>query len=483
MDGLGGLIRGQWRAYWRGYARAGGRPIGLQGIVLVVTGLVLVKYVHLLGTAGAALAQGNPRPVAWLLAAIFLAWLIYPLCIGRAGFEPRSLLHLPLSRRDLFVLRIGAVLISPLAWLVLAASIAVMQPLVQAPRPWFAVAAGTLILGIAGWAGLALSHLIMVAGWRRLLFLRLFFLSATAAYLFNSGSAARLRYFTSLLHADWVAGVLAGKNPAFVLGLLVVFNAVALAVAWYSFAPSLTRVAQAGSRRRLDGFLFTQPLTEGGLAAKDLRYFRRLLDPYFGFLAGALSSFYLVMSDTPSALVAWVVIVVVFVFNAPLAFNSFGLDQRPGMDRYAMLPVTGAAILRAKNLAFAIYAGIQVAPIILLTGWRIGLGAAAVGLIVAVAASLAYLACGNLMSIMLPSKMHAFRFAPATDTILETLTALVLASSPGVLIIYLARTFPARSVWAIPLVLIGCVALYFFATSHFGQRFTRRRERIVRAIS
>jgi hypothetical protein len=266
-------------------------------------------------------------------------------------------------------------------------------------------------------------------------------------------------------------------------GGLLMLNLLTLAAAWWSFRQSLVNEHKAGSRRRIDSILFGLPGAAGGLAAKDFRYFRRLLDPYFGLLASALCCFYLVSSDAPSVSVAWVFIVIVFIPNAPLAFNSFGLDTRSGLDRYALLPATGATIMRGKNLAFLILIGIQVCPIILLASWRLGLSVGGLGLVEAASLATAYLAWGNWMSITLPTKMRFFRLAPASGSLPEIIAGVVFGSLPGVLTVYVLRTKTEGAIWAALLILLLCGVLYLLATIRSGRRFEQQRERILRAIS
>src|SRR2546423_11994330 len=96
-------------------------------------------------------------------------------------------------------------------------------------------------------------------------------------------------------------------------------------------------------------------------------------------------------------------------FCAPLPFISFGLDTRSGLNRYALLPASGATTMQGKNLASAIIASVQVCPIILLASWRFGLSVSAFGLVEAALLTAAYLAWGNWMSITFPTKMQFFR--------------------------------------------------------------------------
>ena len=232
----------------------------------------------------------------------------------------------------------------------------------------------------------------------------------------------------------------------------------------------------------MDSILFRLPGAAGGLAAKDVRYFRRLLDPCFGLLASALCCFYLAGSLAPSASAVWISMVILFIPNAPLAFNSFGLDKRSGMDRYGLLPLSGATIMRSKNLAFVIITSVQVCPIIVLASWRLGLSVGAFGLVEAASLAAAYLAWGNWMSITLPTKMQFFRFAPPGGSLPELIAGLVFASVPGVLTLYLLQLRADQAIWVNLLILLLCGILYSLASIRAGRRFEQQREKVVQSI-
>src|SRR6266446_4928868 len=84
MDRLAGIVRCQWRAYWRRFSRARNLTVGHQGITLIITVLIFFKYLRLLGSANIQIAQGDTTLVQSLLAAIFLAWLFLTISISRA---------------------------------------------------------------------------------------------------------------------------------------------------------------------------------------------------------------------------------------------------------------------------------------------------------------------------------------------------------------------------------------------------------------
>ncbi|HBB94405.1 MAG TPA: hypothetical protein DC054_03365 [Blastocatellia bacterium] len=481
MDRLASIVSWQWRAYWRRFSRGKNLAIGHQGITAIVTVLIFFKYLRVLGSAGLDLTSGNTTRVRSLLAGIFLAWLVLPL-ISRPAISLRGLRHMPFSTTELLSIRIASLLIAPYSWIVVAASFALCYPLVQAPRPWAAITAALLFIAMSCSTGLAVAQLLNIAVWRKRLFAFIVLVCAIAVYVL-SREPSGFAQITWMLPSKLVADASIGKNPMLAIGSLLLLNVpVFVAVRW-SFRQSLASAREVRSRRRMDSLLFDLPGAAGGFAAKDFRYFRTLLDPYFGLLATALGCLYLINSSAPSAVGASVVIVFVFISHAPLAFNSFGLDTRSGLNRYALLPATGATILCGKNLAYMILVGVQLTPIIVLTCWRLGLSTGALTLLEVTSSAGVYLAWGNWMSMALPAKMEFFCFASVSGSLPEAIAGLVFGSLPGVLMIYLMRTTPGRMIWLSLLISIVCVTLYYCATILSGRRFERKRQAIVGSIS
>jgi hypothetical protein len=207
-----------------------------------------------------------------------------------------------------------------------------------------------------------------------------------------------------------------------------------------------------------------------------------LLDPYFGLLASLLCSVYLLSAKEPSVSVVCVFIIIVFMPSAPLAFNSFGLDTRFVLDRYALMPARGATILRGKNLAMLVIISLQVLPIILLAYWRLGLSAGVLGIVETISLAAAYLAWGNWMSIALPAKMHFFRFAPS-GSLPELFAGVIFSSSPGVVVVYFLQTSTGHAIAATLFMFLVFGTIFLFVTRQAGKRFDKQREKIVRAIS
>lgn len=478
MDRVRTIIGYEWRAYWRRFSRAGLQSN--QGIILLLSALVTVKYLQLLRAAAANVASGNSRLLVQLLTAVFLVWL-FPLATNRREtLGSPKWLHLPLSLKERFLVRAISMLLPPSAWLALAGSVAILYPLANARNPGAGVIAGLLFIATAWLTGLTIAHLLNSATWRLLLWIvALASLAAAGVYVIRGG-ASRDLLSLSISPAGLVvdAAMANWKVPLAIMGILA---AAAGSAALWSFQKSLAGDSVSGGRRKTIG-LPALPGRLGGLVAKDFIYFRRLLDTYLGLAAAMLACLYLVVAEEPSAGVFWSFIIVVFLCNAALAFNSFGLDNRAGLDRYMLLPLNGRAILLSKNIAYLTIVGVQLLPMFALAAWRLGATASAFGLIEAAATAFAYLAWGNWMSVSHPLKMQFFRFANSGAALVDEMGGMVFGSLPGIAMIYLLLRSGSGMTGGISLILLLTSALYLSSLSRFGRRLELKRERIAEAL-
>jgi len=477
------IITYEWRAYWRRFSRAGLRSN--QGIVLLLSVLVAFKYVQVLRVAAANLAIGNAKLLPQLLTAIFLVWL-YPVAANRRDtLASRKWMHLPLALGEQFIVRAFSLLIPPAVWMLVAGSIAILYPLSQARNPIAGIVAGLLFILMSWFTGLTIAHLLNSASWRKLLWI-----AATAtligagAYVIKGGRAENLlsaQFLPTRLVTN-AASASAGSAFLTSLTVLVILTIAAGIAAIWSFKSSLLSVSQSGGQKILFSTLVL-PGRLGGLVLKDFNYLRKLLDTYLGLAAAMLTCLYLIVANETSTGIFWSLIVIVFLCNAALPFNNFGLDNRSGMDRYALMPLNGRAILLSKNLAYVMIIGAQLFPILVLAGWRLGMLAVAFGLVEATALACSYLAWGNWMSVNHPLKMQFFRFANSSAALVDAMGGLFFGSLPGILMIYLLQWPDARRSLGVALILLVNGALYFVSIMHFGNRFERRRERISEALS
>jgi len=477
------IITYEWRAYWRRFSRAGFRSN--QGIILLLSLLIAFKYVQVLRVAAVNVANGNATLLLQLLAAIFLVWLFPIAANPRDTIASRKWLHLPLSLRERFIVRAISLLIPPSAWLVIAGSLAILYPLSQARNPIAGVVAGLLFIVTAWLTGLGIAGLLNSASWRKLLWVAATAtLLAGGVYAINGGPAGNLLWSEFLpmrLVVDAATGDRDG-GPIKTITLLAMLTTGAGSAAIWSFKNSLVSVSQPAGRKIFLSSLVL-PGRLGGLIVKDFRYFRRLLDTYLGLAAAMLACIYLVVANEPSVGVFWSFIVIVFLGNAAVPFNSFGLDNRAGLDRYALLPLNGISILLAKNLAYLMIVGVQVLPILILAGWRLGIMASVLGGLEAAALTFAYLAWGNWMSVNHPLKMQFFRFANSGAALVDSMGGIFFGSLPGILMIYLLQSSDASRGGGVTLILLVTGTLYLASLKRFGNRFEQKREPVAEALS
>ncbi|MEP6922015.1 MAG: hypothetical protein ABI967_12895 [bacterium] len=478
------LVRYQWRAYWRRLRRASTLSASNQGIVLLLLGLVFVKYLQLLNTASAGLTRGKTSLLQSLLTGIFIAWL-FPLASGdRVNVSSRRLLHLPLSLQQLFVVRLISLLIPPTSWMIVAGSLAICYPILQATNSAAGILAALLFIGVSWQAGVTVSQLASIAFWRKLFAATTTLGLLLAASLFRSRGydaqslIAVSRYNPTLLVVDAAMG----EQPWLAIATLALLLLLASSAAFWSFRQSLAVPAKSRTRKIVLFDSFKIPGRLSGLVAKDVRYFRRLLDPYFGLLASFLCGLHLVIAEAPSPDVFRLFILIVFVANSAVGFNLFGLDDRSGLDRYAILPLTGTATLLSKNLAFAVLLSAQLCPMFLLAFWCLGLSASVLGVVEATSLAAAYLAWGNWMSVNQPVKLQFYRFSSSGAALADSIGGIIFGSVPGVVAIYFLRD-QARVPWAVVVMGFVYAAILVLSLLQFGKQLESKREAIAAAVS
>ena len=405
MDRTGTIISYQWRAYWRRFHRGGKLTVGNQGIAFLVLLLVFVRYLQWLRLAANNLAAGKTRLFEFLLTFVFLAWL-FPLATSDENtFANRRWLHLPLSLKELLVLRVTSLLSAPTAWIIVAASLSLLYPVIYAGRGAVGIAATLLFVLLSALIGLTLSQLVKVASWRR------------SFVIVGSVSVGGIAFYLSrwkvspLTHVptSLVTRAMFGRQTVLTLLILTLLCCATYAAALWSLRLSLRHDGAPAERSEILSIGFPGKL--GGLVAKDFKYFRRLLDVYLQALAVGAGCVYLATAELPTRGIFLAFIVIFFLLGAAVPFNAFGLDQSAGLDRYALFPLPGKAIILSKNLAYLVVIAIQLTPLLLLALWQLGIRTTGIGLVMAAAQAFAYLSFGNWMSVSHPVKMQFFRFA------------------------------------------------------------------------
>jgi len=478
------ISRCQWQAFWRRFKRVGHLNAGNQGILLIFSILILVRYLQTLRTAAHDLPQGKTRVFESLLIAILFVWL-FPLTTStRNRLAIRKLLHLPLSLKELFAIRLITLLIPPYAWIVVAGSLAICYPLVAAQNPIAGVIAALLFIAFSGFTGLTIAQLLSLSAWRRLLFAALVLSGLMIFYLVQESGIEGWSSLLPYLPATMVKQAALGPRAWVAVGELALLAMAAFFAALWSFKQSL-HVAPKGRSQKLTIFSALRiPGPAGALAAKDFRCFRRLLDPYLGVLAAAVGCLYLVTAEVASPGFLLIFLMGVLVLNLATAFNSFGLDNRASMDRLKLMPLTGTDVLFSKNLAFMMIVGFQIGPLILLGSWRLGPLVGGVGIIAAASMTAMYLAWGNWMSVNYPVKMQFYQFSSSHGQVIEVLTGIIFGSFPGMIAIYLLHTSGIKTAaWKIGLLLLCSGVIYLVSVRYLGGRFAQRVDRIVNALS
>lgn len=483
MDRIITIGRCQWRAFWRRFSRSGHLNAGNQGILLIASVLILARYLQALRTAATDLPQGKSRVLESLLMAIFLAWMFPLASNSRTSISIRKLLHLPLTLKELFGIRLITLLIPPYAWVILGGSLAICYPIIRAQNPVAGVTAALLFIVFSALTGLTVAHLLSIRFWRKLFFVALVLSGIFISYLLQHDFGKNILSLLSSLPTSLVARAALGTRSWVAVCELALLMTLAFFTALWSFKKSLGVTPKRRSQKVTIFNLFRISGPIGGLAIKDFRYFRRLLDPYLGVLAAALGSFYLITTDLASAGLFQVFLLGVFVLNAAPAFNAFGVDNRGVMDRLKLMPVTGKTILLSKNLAFLMIVGVQVTPLILLGSWRLGVPMGVVGIVEAASLAAMYMAWGNWMSVNYPFKMQFFQFSSSNGPVLEAIAGIIFGSLPGVIAIYYMRTEGPKAVWKIALLLVLSSLLYLVSVWHVGASFAKKQDRILNALS
>jgi hypothetical protein len=477
MAGVRLILKYQWKAYWRRFMRAG-QLSQLDMILLLLLGaLFIFKLPPDLWRASRELAIGQTARIERLLLLFAITWLYSIFENTLISLSPKNLVRYPLSTDSLLLIRIGSFFISPVTMMITVASLLGALPLLASPRPFTGVSAAILFFITAASLGLSLSHFMRSAALRRRLMIAAsVVIVPLGAVLFAVGrdAARRLEVMVSFapIHLVTRAAVAPDNRTALIsMTTLIVCAAVALLLLRWSFSRSLSdqEVNRPPAKRVASLFRFPGRLC--GLARKEQNYFRKLPSPWIGLLLtlGYSQIFWL---GSPHPVTYQAIILLLFTFNMGLSANSFGLDEPSEINRYLLLPLSGRDVLLGKNLGFAVIAAVQLSVTLPLAFWRLGWREVSFGLSEAVALSLAYLAWGNLSSVLAPFKMRFYRMESGGHVI-EGLIGLTLGSLPGAVIVYLTR-FNSELLAAKIVSVLSLTALAYLGSLHFaGRKFER----------
>jgi hypothetical protein len=468
MGRVGTILQLQWQAYWRRFVRPGDLSTSNEGILFIISILVLFKYFQALKIASLELANGKHAMFEKLLLAIFVVWLFPLSSNSRLKISTKALRQFPLTLKELFAIQVSSLFMPVFAWMIVGSSLALIAPLAKAPNPLAGILAVFLFTVSSFFFGLTLAHLLRSPLWRRLLFLAttVLFL-ALAVYVVRNNETLQTLRGLSFLPATLVVRVVIGAGTWWSIISLFSTAVVLGCLAFWSLRVSLEVVESSAARGSSSLKFF--PGKTGPLSHKDIRYFRKLLEYYVGLFANAVGCLYLLMGDAPGNEVFWIFIIVVFFLNSIMAFNSFGLDYGPGLDRYSLFPLNGTEVLRSKNVAFVTLVALELAPMFLLAFWKLGLMAVMFGVIEVALLGLGYMTCGNILSVNDRFRMEFYRFASGGSPI-DELVGVVLSTLPAGIAI---KFFGSQLWWVTLPMLMLCFALYVISLRWSGRKIDR----------
>ena len=480
MDRVATILKCQWRAYWRRFRRAGNLTTNNAGVLVLFGGLGLVRYFQQLPLTAAQLAKGETARYETLLAVVFVLWMLPVLGESRRSISSRDLLHFPLTSTELFSIRLASVFFSPVSWIVVFCSLALVYPITAASHPLAGMLAMLLLLLLGVFASLTIANLLNSGLVRRIAVVML--LASTVAVWFAWNRGGLKQSLSSLLPHRLAASAAVSSAPLRSVAILTFMVVLVLCLSRATFPLSLQPRQNRRSQKLTLFDAIEFPGRFGGLIKKDLRYGSRLLDLYLALPLVVLFDIYLISNPAPSAVGFWIVVGAVFLPCVGLVFNCFGLDSPLGLDRYALLPLSGRETLVSKNLAFAALMLALFALIVPLALWKFGVVVSGLGLLELNVIGLAYLTYGNWMSVKQPFKMQFYRFASGGSPA-DALMGLIFTSIPAVVSVYLLYHENARAVWKLALLAGLYFAIYFFSLARSARVFESEREAIRRSLS
>jgi hypothetical protein len=198
---------------------------------------------------------------------------------------------------------------------------------------------------------------------------------------------AAIRAATLLLNPVlWIAVALSIFVHSAVLGLVLLVA---------SFAAQLLvsiRLPRANPLRFIPRF----PGPLGGLIQNHLRILLSSLDCYFAALFAICAAVYCFFTAHPDPMATVIIGQLVVIFLSTLAQCQFGFDDAAERVRYRLIPLSGARILLAKDLAWVVLA--------LLLTWPFHL-------LACLCSSAAVLAIGHHTAVTQPVRQNRWRFA------------------------------------------------------------------------
>jgi hypothetical protein len=207
------------------------------------------------------------------------------------------------------------------------------------------------------------------------------------------------------------------------------------------------------------------------LFRKEIRYVLGLPEHAIVLLITLAFCIYLIGGEGLQADALRAVLGILSMLSVGFPMNAFGLDGGPGLDRYALSPVSGSHIIGTKNLAFFSVVAVQRLPILALALWRFGAAEAMWALVETASLTLLVLAWGNIVSVRHPT-------GPDMEpTILDGLVSTATALLPCAAAIVILRSGELVALRMTGM-LTMCGLFYFGSLRFSGPHFTRHFDRV-----
>jgi hypothetical protein len=479
MDRITAVLQYQWRAYWRRFRGSGSMRASNAGPLVLLGGLATIRYLQQLPLAATQLANGETTRYEALLGVVFLAWLVPVMGETRRSIASHDLLHFPFSASELFLIRVGSAFISPFSWIIVACSLALFYPVAMAPHPLTGILALLILVLLGLFTSLTITHLLSSAFARTLILGALLAISAAAGFLWLEKGTGAL---VSLVPHHLAATAAVSSTPIRALAVLAATTLVIALLALRTFSLTLQPHRNLPSGSFSIFSLIQFPGRFGGLLKKDLRYTSRLLDIYLALPIVLFFNMYLISDPFPSAIAFFVIVALLYLPCVSIALNCFGLEKPNGLDRYAVFPLSGREKLLSKNLAFGTLMIVLFVTILPLAFWKFNVRASVIGFVELLTMGLAYVSCGNWMSVKQPFRMQFYRFASG-GSVVDAAMGIIFGSVPAAVTVYLVYKEDAGAFWKIGLMLLLYTAIFLFSLSRAARVLENQREEIRRSLS
>ncbi len=208
------------------------------------------------------------------------------------------------------------------------------------------------------------------------------------------------------------------------------------------------------------------------LLRKEVRYVLSLSEHALILLITLAFCIYLIGGEGLQADALRAVFGILSILSVGFPMSAFGLDGGGGLDRYAISPLRGSAIVQTKNTAFLIVVGAQRLPILALAIWRFGPAEALWALVEAASLALLVLAWGNVVSVMRPTRPDA------EPTIVDGVIGAGAALLPCAAAIAILRGDAASIPLKMACMLAAVSVLYYASLRFAGPYFSRHFDRV-----